>query len=89
MIWNPDIFGFNSGITRQLADRLNEEIGVSVLVVDYFRGDYVSPRDPTFRRHLAQQSDWEGRLLPDWQERVKPYAEGHGCKVYGAHGTIH
>ena len=89
IIWSPDIYGFDSGLTRQLADRLSSSLGgLAVLVPDYFRGDYRAPGSSSgWRQHLADMSDWEGRLLPDWRDRIRPYAEQElGCRVYGAHG---
>ena len=89
IIWNPDIFGFDSGITRQLADRLSSGLNATVVVPDYFRGDYRGPQEPGFRNYLRDMSDWDGQLKGDWEDKVRPYAEGHGCKVYGAHGEEH
>ena len=39
VIWNYDIFGFNSGRTKELADLLAES-GFLVVMPDYFRGTF-------------------------------------------------
>ncbi len=86
VIWNPDIFGYDSGMTRQLADRLSKEINVTVIVVDYFREDYPIIGSPNFRQKMMEKHNWE-LLKQDWEGITKPYAEEHGCKIYGVHGT--
>jgi dienelactone hydrolase len=39
VVWNYDIFGFNSGRTKELADLLAES-GFLVVMPDYFRGTF-------------------------------------------------
>ena len=40
IIWNYDIYGFDSGLTRQFCDRFARE-GFLVILPDYLRGDFI------------------------------------------------
>ena len=45
IIWNYDIFGFDSGRTRETAD-LFAEAGYLVIIPDFFRGTWKDPSGP-------------------------------------------
>ncbi|UJR34167.1 hypothetical protein I4U23_021575 [Adineta vaga] len=56
-----DIFGYEFINTRKIADCFAKEIGVTVLIPDYFNGDPVDPNVPNFRDSL-----------PDWLKKHRP-----------------
>lgn len=65
IIWNYDIFGFDSGRTKQMADFLAAH-DYTVLLPDYYRGTFHNPAESpspevTFS-FLVNETDWNGRL---------------------------
>ncbi len=88
IIWNYDIFGFDSGRTRQMADFLAAH-GYMVLLPDYYRGTFIDPSQAPPQETVAfikEQSDWNGRLGRDFLA-VKQYGQDLGCKNFGSIGT--
>ncbi|XP_023322332.1 hydrolase tropI isoform X2 [Eurytemora carolleeae] len=86
IIWNYDIFGINSGRTKQTAD-LFAESGYMVIIPDYYRnGDFRSPWDADVGEFIKEKSNWAS-LEKDWKESILPYAESHGAKRFGTLGT--
>jgi len=91
IIWNYDIFGFDSecsGRTRELADLLSQE-GFMVIIPDYFRGTWKSPftTDPLELMEWARdKTTWTKRKL-DWENIVLPTAKKHGAHSFGCVGT--
>ena len=87
IVWNYDIFGFNGGRTREIADLIASK-GFTVLIPDYYRGE--AAKKHTINRKLGifikRQTHWE-KLKKDWKEVVLPYAKRHGCTSFGAAGT--
>jgi len=87
IVWNYDIFGFNGGRTREIADLIASK-GFTVLIPDYYRGE--AAKKHKLDRHLGlfvrKHSHW-GKLKKDWENVVLPYAEDHGCTTIGAIGT--
>ena len=63
VIWNYDIFGFDSGRTRQMADFIAAH-GYFVVIPDYYRGEVLTLEDLSDRTKTKQfiqiQSLWEG-----------------------------
>jgi hypothetical protein len=87
LIWNYDIFGLNSGRTKQTADLFAEQ-GYMVLVPDYYRGEMRDPTvDKDFMAFMQRQSNWAGQLEQDWLKRIRPHALKHGAKRFGSLGT--
>ncbi|TRY78033.1 hypothetical protein TCAL_16709 [Tigriopus californicus] len=86
IIWNYDIFGFNSGRTRQLADQLAHEGQCMVIVPDYYRGTMKDPTEPDLVEFVKKNTQWE-QLKVDIEKTVLPYAKGQGAKVFGTIGT--
>jgi len=84
IVWNYDIFGFDSGRTRQLCDYFADQ-GYFVVLPDYYRGTFHDPRNPGGKEFLERESNWD-KLYSDW-EKVKEYADGQGCTKYGTIGT--
>jgi len=60
IIWNYDIFGFDSGRTRQTAD-LFAEAGYLVIIPDFYRGTWKDPTSPDvvqFLKVFHQKTFW-------------------------------
>jgi len=86
IIWNYDIFGFDSGRSRQLCDIFAGE-GFTVIMPDYYRGTFQDPSEPGTAQFIKAQTDWT-KLQVDWEEKIRPYAvESKGAKTFGAIGT--
>jgi len=85
IVWNYDVFGFDSGRSRQLCDYFSSQ-GFTVMMPDYYRGDLWVPGTPGGQEFLRQVSNWTN-IQRDW-ERVKAYgSESLSCKSYGVIGT--
>lgn len=87
IIWNYDIFGFDSGRTKQMVDFLAAH-GYMAILPDYYRGTFVDPANTPPEETLAflkEQTDWNGRLKED-VERVKNFGRNKGCERFGAIG---
>merc|ERR1719347_1195364 len=78
IIWNYDIFGFNSGRTRQTAD-LFAEAGYMVIIPDFYRGTWKSPFpfDESVFKFAKEQTDWN-KLQADL-DTVLTVARGRGA----------
>ena len=76
IIWNYDIFGFDSGRTRQTAD-LFAEAGYLVVIPDFFRGTWRSPTAPDVATWAKEQTDWT-KLKLDLEKIVLPFAKSKG-----------
>merc|ERR1712106_1136626 len=70
--WNYDIFGFNSGRTKELADLLAES-GFLVVMPDYFRGTFQDPTKPGALEFLQRTTQWTN-IEQDWKLKIKPPA---------------
>jgi len=87
VIWNYDIFGFDGGRTRQMADFVADQ-GFLVIMPDYYRGTmcdvHKEPQDTTvaFLKAHSVLSD----LRKDFQSFVLPYATKKGAKTLGTFG---
>jgi len=86
IIWNYDIFGFDSGRSRQLCDIFADE-GFTVIMPDYYRGTFQDPSKPGTAQFIKENTKWS-ELQKDWEEKVRPYAvESKGARSFGAIGT--
>jgi len=88
IIWNYDVFGFDGGRTRQMADFVAEH-GYMVIIPDYYRGqicDVTKENLDTIVTFLKRESKWEGKLNEDWEKSICPYATKHGAKSFGTIG---
>jgi len=86
IIWNYDIFGFDSGRSRQLCDIFASE-GFTVIMPDYYRGTFQDPAKPGTVEFLKKETNWS-KLQEDWEEKIHPYAvESKGAETFGAIGT--
>lgn len=89
IIWNYDIFGFEGGRSRQMADFLADN-GYMVIMPDYYRGKmkdpFASPGNETVE-FLIQESNWSGQLKGDWENIILPYSLKNGAKTFGTIGT--
>ena len=63
--------------------------GYMVIIPDYFDGGMVNPMTSPREELVAfmkKQTDWDGKLKLDWEEKIRPYALEHGAKTFGAIG---
>jgi len=85
IIWNYDIFGFDSGRTRQTAD-LFAEAGYLVIMPDFYRGTWRDPTAPDVVEYIKDQTTWS-KLQQDLDKIVLPFAKSKGATSLGALGT--
>jgi len=77
VIWGHDIYGVDSGRTKEYCEKMNMDLGVTCILPDFFRG--VSHPDPL--------PTWNGQLGLDWEELLVPYLELSGAQSVGVVGT--
>ena len=66
-------------------------LGYMVIIPDYFDIALVSPMTTPMEElipFLKNHTDWEGKLRLDWEEKIHPYALGHGAKTFGTIGNL-
>ena len=80
LIWNYDIFGFDSGRTRQTAD-LFAEAGYLVIIPDFYRGTYREPTAPDVVQWLKEVTNWT-KLKQTFEDIVMPFARTKGDKLF-------
>jgi len=85
IVWCYDVFGFKGGRTRQMCDFL-ADAGYLVIMPDFYRGDMCEPTEARIGTFIKEVTNWD-KLKVDWEQKIKPYAEKHGAKTYGAVGT--
>lgn len=64
-------------------------LGYMVILPDYFRGKMIDPHKEPMEDVIAftrTHFNWAGKMKEDWEKKVKPYAEKHGAKTFGAIG---
>ena len=76
LIWNYDIFGFDSGRTRQTAD-LFAEAGYLVIIPDFYRGTHREPTAPDVFTWMKEVTDWS-KLKRAFEDIVMPFAKNKG-----------
>jgi len=86
IIWCYDIYGFKSGRTREMCDKL-ASFGYMVLLPDFFRGEWRDVNSPDLKNWIIKQTDWFGKLQIDVVETLIPYARSQGATCLGAAGT--
>jgi dienelactone hydrolase len=87
IIWNYDIFGFNSGRSRQLCDLFSKQ-GYYVIMPDYYRGTFADPAVETpenLGAFIKKNTNWT--VLESDAKKVLAHAKSNGAKVFGAIGT--
>jgi len=85
IIWNYDIFGFDSGRTRQTAD-LFAEAGYLVVIPDYYRGTWRDPTAPDVVQFIKDNTSWD-KLRVDIDNIVLPFVKSKGATRIAAIGT--
>jgi len=88
VLWNYDIFGFDGGRTRQMADYVASQ-GFLVIIPDYYRSgkfcDVTKESGETIQAFLKEHSVL-ANLKKDFDTFILPYAEKNGCKSIGTFG---
>merc|ERR1712107_901117 len=65
ILWGHDIFGVLSGRTMEYCAKMNEDLGVTCILPDFFRGaDPWVPGDPVPSTWAQMGIDWEEKLVP-------------------------
>jgi len=80
VVWGHDIFGVDSGRTKEYCEKMNTDLGVTCILPDFFRG--VPPPPP-----FITVPTWNGQLGLDWEELLVPYLELGGAQSVGVVGT--
>ena len=76
LVWNYDIFGFDSGRTRQTAD-LFAEAGYLVIIPDFYRGTHREPTAPDVVQWIQEVTNWS-KLKRTFEDIVMPFARNKG-----------
>ena len=77
LLWGHDIYGPESGRTREYCALMADVLGVTCIIPDFFRGEEWPKPVPT----------WESGMQRDWAELLVPYLQLGGAQVVGAVGT--
>jgi len=87
VIWNYDIFGFDGGRTRQMADFVASQ-GFLVILPDYYRGTmcdvHKEPQETTVA--FLKEHSVLTNLEKDFKNFVLPYATKNGAKSISTFG---
>lgn len=82
LIFGHDIYGVDSGRTKEVCATINEELGVTVILPDFFRGvdftNWTGPPPPT----------WD-TLETDWEDKLVPYLLDGGAEDVAVVGTCY
>jgi len=78
IVWGHDIYGVDSGRTKEYCNKMNTDLGVTCILPDFFRGADGRP-DPV--------PTWTDQLVADWENLLVPYLELGGAKAVGVVGT--
>merc|ERR1712215_578663 len=78
IIWGHDIYGVDSGRTKEYCEKMNQDLGVTCILPDFFRGVDGRP-DPI--------PVWTDELIRDWEDLLVPYLELGEAKSVGVVGT--
>merc|ERR1719154_561774 len=65
VVWGHDIYGVDSGRTKEYCEKMNIDLGVACILPDFFRGESWPNPLPT----------WEGKMAFDWEDLLVPYLE--------------
>jgi len=80
VLWGHDIFGPLSGRTMEYCAKMNQDLGVTCILPDFFRGaDPWVPGDPL-------PSTW-AQMGMDWEEKLVPYLNEGGATSVAVVGT--
>ena len=66
-------------------------LGYMVIIPDYYRGTMLNPMtagQDQIMEFVKTNTQWQGNLKLDWEEKVQPYALKHGAKTFGAIGKL-
>ena len=77
LLWGHDIYGPESGRTREYCALIANVLGVTCIIPDFFRGEEWPKPVPT----------WESGMQRDWAELLVPYLKLGGAQTVGAVGT--
>merc|ERR1711915_552616 len=74
VLWGHDIYGVDSGRTKEYCNKMFEDLGVTCILPDFFRGADGRP-DPI--------PVWTDELSRDWEDLLVPYLELGEAKSMG------
>merc|ERR1711970_1500270 len=77
IIWAHDIYGVDSGRTKEYCEKMNQDLGVTCVLPDFFRGVDGRP-DPV--------PSWD-QLVVDWEGKLVPYLHAAGAQSVAVVGT--
>jgi len=79
LLWGHDIYGPDSGRTKEYCNKMWTDLGVTCIIPDFFRGES-RPQPPP---------SWHDTLLADWEFKLMPYLMERGARSVGAVGTCY
>jgi len=77
LLWGHDIYGVLSGRTMEYCAKMNQDLGITCILPDFFRGVDGRP-DPV--------PSWD-QLVVDWEEKLVPYLHAAGAQSVAVVGT--
>ena len=94
VIWGHDIYGVDSGRTKEYCEKMNNDLGVTCILPDFFRGAEGRPDPvPVWEGQLSRITNNLLKLINlsalglDWDELLVPYLEIGGAQSVGVVGT--
>ena len=78
-MWGHDIFGPDSGRTKEYCQAMSEELGLTCIIPDFFRGAGWPDIDPL--------PTWQDSLSQDWEFKLLPYLLERGAQSVAVVGT--
>ena len=78
-MWGHDIFGPDSGRTKEYCQKMSEELGLTCILPDFFRGQSWP--------NISQLPTWQDSLSQDWEFKLLPYLLERGAQSVATVGT--
>ena len=84
LVWGHDIFGPDSGRTKEYCQDISQELGLTCILPDFFRG-------LSWPDELPTPPSWEGNeagsIREDWEFKLLPYLIERGAQSVAVVGT--
>jgi hypothetical protein len=82
ILWAHDIFGVESGRTREYCALMAAQLGITCILPDFFRG---APPPTNWADPVPTWADLE----TDWEDKLLPYLSAAGAESVGVVGTCY
>ena len=79
VLFAHDVYGPNSGRTKEYCQKISDDLGVTCIIPDFFRGASWPIPSPY----------WDNELKYDWEVLLVPYLKERGAQNVGVMGTCY